>query len=344
MGAGRRHDRAPSRRPRARRGESGGAPLPRGRRSGERVVIQGARSDAASASVNRLRRGQGRRELVEEPLEWDSPLFRTAVSQFEQALGHAEVDAAAAERLRYPERAAWSASRCRMDNGDLKMFPAYRVQHSTVLGPTKGGIRYDAHVSLGECAALAMWMTWKCALLRLPYGGAKGGVRCNPRELSPTEIERLTRRLTTELLPHHRARRGHSRSGHGHERADDGLDHGHVLDAGRLRGARDRHRQADLGRRLRLPQRGDRSRRRDGGRARLPAAGLEPRRAALRRPGLRQRGRRGRARARRSRLAVLAVSDISGGDLRPGRARPRPTSTPGSPSTGRSRATRAPST
>ena len=88
----------------------------------------------------------------------------------------------------------------RMDTGDLKMFPAYRVQHSTVLGPTKGGIRYDAHVSLGECAALAAWMTWKCALLRLPYGGAKGGVRCNPRELSPTEIERLTRRLTTELL------------------------------------------------------------------------------------------------------------------------------------------------
>jgi glutamate dehydrogenase (NAD(P)+) len=69
-----------------------------------------------------------------------------------------------------------------------------------VLGPTKGGIRYDAHVSLGECAALAMWMTWKCALLRLPYGGAKGGVRCNPRELSVSEVEKLTRRLTTELL------------------------------------------------------------------------------------------------------------------------------------------------
>jgi glutamate dehydrogenase (NAD(P)+) len=70
-----------------------------------------------------------------------------------------------------------------------------------VLGPTKGGIRYDPHVSLGECAALAMWMTWKCALLRLPYGGAKGGVRCNPRELSLDEIQRLTRRYTIELLP-----------------------------------------------------------------------------------------------------------------------------------------------
>jgi glutamate dehydrogenase (NAD(P)+) len=68
-----------------------------------------------------------------------------------------------------------------------------------VLGPTKGGIRYDPHVTLGECTALAVWMTWKCALLRLPYGGAKGGVRCNPRDLSPRELERLTRRYTSEL-------------------------------------------------------------------------------------------------------------------------------------------------
>ena len=68
-----------------------------------------------------------------------------------------------------------------------------------MLGPTKGGIRYDENVSLGECAALAMWMTWKCSLLRLPYGGAKGGVRCNPRALSPAELQRLTRRYTIEL-------------------------------------------------------------------------------------------------------------------------------------------------
>jgi glutamate dehydrogenase (NAD(P)+) len=138
--------------------------------------------------------------LVQEPLEWDSPLFRTAVSQFEHALEQADVSQSVAERLRYPERATMVSVPVRMDSGDLKMFPAYRVQHSTVLGPTKGGIRYDAHVSLGECAALAMWMTWKCALLRLPYGGAKGGVRVNARTLSPTEIERLTRRMTTELL------------------------------------------------------------------------------------------------------------------------------------------------
>ena len=70
-----------------------------------------------------------------------------------------------------------------------------------MLGPTKGGVRYDEEVNLGECAALAMWMTWKCALLRLPYGGAKGGVRCNPRELSQTELARITRRFTSDLAP-----------------------------------------------------------------------------------------------------------------------------------------------
>jgi glutamate dehydrogenase (NAD(P)+) len=134
------------------------------------------------------------------PLEWDTPLFRTAVAQFEEALTHADVDAAVAERLRYPERAMMVSVPVRMDDGKWTVFPAYRVQHSSVLGPTKGGIRYDPHVSLGECAALAMWMTWKCALLRLPYGGAKGGVRCNARELSLGEAQRLTRRFTSELL------------------------------------------------------------------------------------------------------------------------------------------------
>jgi glutamate dehydrogenase (NAD(P)+) len=88
----------------------------------------------------------------------------------------------------------------RRDEGHVDVFPAYRVQHSSVLGPTKGGIRYDPHVTLGECAALSVWMTWKCALLQLPYGGAKGGVRCNPRELSLRELERLTRRYTSELM------------------------------------------------------------------------------------------------------------------------------------------------
>jgi glutamate dehydrogenase (NAD(P)+) len=124
-----------------------------------------------------------------------------AVSQFEQAVQVAKVSDEIAERLRFPERAIMVSVPVRMDDGRRVVFPGYRVQHSSILGPTKGGIRYDPEVTLGECAALAMWMTWKCALLRLPYGGAKGGVRCDPRALSTRELEGLTRRFTSELLP-----------------------------------------------------------------------------------------------------------------------------------------------
>ncbi len=139
--------------------------------------------------------------VAAEPLEWESSLWRTALAQFDHALDHAEISQTVSERLRYPERSVLVSVPILLDSGETRVFPAYRVQHSTILGPTKGGLRYDPHVSLGECAALAMWMTWKCALLRLPYGGAKGGVRCNPRELSIGEIERLTRRYTAELAP-----------------------------------------------------------------------------------------------------------------------------------------------
>jgi glutamate dehydrogenase (NAD(P)+) len=134
-------------------------------------------------------------------LEWETPLYTQAITQFEQALPHAAVEDAVAERLRYPERSLVVSVPVRLDDGRWRVFPGYRVQHSSVLGPTKGGVRYDPEVDLGECAALAMWMTWKCALLRLPYGGAKGGVRCNPRELSVNELQGLTRRFTSELLP-----------------------------------------------------------------------------------------------------------------------------------------------
>jgi glutamate dehydrogenase (NAD(P)+) len=134
-------------------------------------------------------------------LEWDTPLFNQARTQLERALAQADVPDSAANRLRFPERAVMMSLPVRLDDGSYTVLPAYRVQHSSVLGPTKGGVRYDEAVDLGECAALAMWMTWKCALLRLPYGGAKGGVRCNPRELSAGELARVTRRYTAELMP-----------------------------------------------------------------------------------------------------------------------------------------------
>jgi glutamate dehydrogenase (NAD(P)+) len=139
--------------------------------------------------------------IGELPPELDDPLFLQAVGQLDQALVHAGVDGSVAERLRYPERALAVSIPVRLDDASLGVYAGYRVQHSSVLGPTKGGVRYDKAVTLGECAALAMWMTWKCALLRLPYGGAKGGVRCEPRSFSVGELERLTRRFTTELLP-----------------------------------------------------------------------------------------------------------------------------------------------
>ena len=134
-------------------------------------------------------------------LEWDTPLYHQARTQLESALALADVPDFVATRLRHPERALILTLPVRMDDGSYASFPAYRVQHSSVLGPTKGGVRYDEAVDLGECAALAMWMTWKCALLRLPYGGAKGGVRCDPHALSLGELARVTRRFTAELAP-----------------------------------------------------------------------------------------------------------------------------------------------
>ena len=108
--------------------------------------------------------------LAHEALEWQTPLFRTALAQFDEAVPYAGIAEDTAERLRYPERSLIVSCPVRMDDGRRVVFPGYRVQHSSVLGPTKGGIRYDEEVTLGECAALAVWMTWKCALLRLPYG------------------------------------------------------------------------------------------------------------------------------------------------------------------------------
>ena len=128
------------------------------------------------------------------------PTFNMACQQFDlvaERLGMPESDR---ERLRAPKRALIVAVPVRLDNGSTKVFPGYRVQHHLTLGPTKGGIRYHPQVALGEVAALAMWMSWKCALTGLPFGGAKGGVAVDPRTLSLGELERLTRRFTQELI------------------------------------------------------------------------------------------------------------------------------------------------
>jgi glutamate dehydrogenase (NAD(P)+) len=132
---------------------------------------------------------------------YDSPTFRMACQQFDLVADFMNIPESARDRLKMPKRALSVSMPVHMDDGSTKVFMGYRVQHHLTLGPTKGGIRYHPDVTIGEVAALAMWMSWKCALVGLPYGGAKGGVTCDPRSLSSRELERLTRRYTQELIP-----------------------------------------------------------------------------------------------------------------------------------------------
>jgi glutamate dehydrogenase (NAD(P)+) len=141
--------------------------------------------------------------LTEEhmaPAEWQSPASELAIKQFDVASARLNLDPNVAARLRRPDRAMIVSVPTRMDDGRVHVFTGYRVQHNDVLGPFKGGIRYHPEVNLGEVSALAMWMTWKCSLVGLPLGGAKGGVACDPAELSRHELQSLTRRYTAEIL------------------------------------------------------------------------------------------------------------------------------------------------
>ncbi|TFG87658.1 MAG: Glu/Leu/Phe/Val dehydrogenase [Chromatiales bacterium] len=124
-----------------------------------------------------------------------------ACHQFDLVADFLEIPESARDRLKLPKRSISVAMPVRRDDGSTTVFMGYRVQHHLALGPTKGGVRFHPDVTLGEVAALAMWMSWKCALTGLPYGGAKGGVTCNPLELSIGELERVTRRYTQELIP-----------------------------------------------------------------------------------------------------------------------------------------------
>jgi glutamate dehydrogenase (NAD(P)+) len=137
---------------------------------------------------------------MNEKSEFDSELHRTAVAQLDGVASRLGLDDDIHQRLRLPRRALVVSIPVLMDSGKTEVFMGYRVHHSTVLGPTKGGIRYAPDVDLGEVSALAMLMSWKCALMGLPYGGAKGGVRCNPRAMSMREKEGLTRRYTAEII------------------------------------------------------------------------------------------------------------------------------------------------
>ncbi len=132
---------------------------------------------------------------------YDHPTFRMACHQFDLVADYWQIPDNERARLKFPKRSMTVALPIHMDDGSIKVFTGHRVQHHLTLGPTKGGLRYHPDVALGEVAALAMWMSWKCALAGLPYGGAKGGIACNPSKLSITELERLTRRYTQEMIP-----------------------------------------------------------------------------------------------------------------------------------------------
>ncbi len=125
--------------------------------------------------------------------------YHMAVQQFEAAAEKLHLSEDMREVLRQPKRELTVNFPVRLDSGRIRTFTGYRVQHNVNRGPAKGGIRYGPDVTLDEVKALAMWMTWKCAVVGIPFGGAKGGVICDPKHMSPAELERLTRRYTTEI-------------------------------------------------------------------------------------------------------------------------------------------------
>ncbi len=140
-----------------------------------------------------------RREKRRDP-EYMTPIYRMALHQFEQAADKLALDPNVRKRFTDPKRAIMVNIPIRMDDHSVEVFHGYRVHHDTTLGASKGGTRFHPDVNLGEVSALAMWMTWKCALMGLPFGGAKGGIRCDPHGLSRNELQRLTRRYTAEMI------------------------------------------------------------------------------------------------------------------------------------------------
>jgi glutamate dehydrogenase (NAD(P)+) len=132
---------------------------------------------------------------------YDHPTFQMACQQFDAAANHLQMPEGERPRLKNPKRAMIVSLPIHREDGSTQVYTGYRVQHHLTLGPTKGGLRYHPEVTLGEVAALAMWMSWKCALTGLPYGGAKGGIACDPHHMAASELERLTRRFTQEMIP-----------------------------------------------------------------------------------------------------------------------------------------------
>ena len=188
--------------------------------------------------------------------------FTIAQAQFDEAAERLGLDDAMRQFLRWPMREFKVTLPVRMDDGKFKVFHGYRVQYNCARGPTKGGLRWHPDETIDTVRALAAWMTWKTSVVDIPLGGGKGGVTCNPKELSAGEQERLARVLHARRRPHPRRHEGRARARRVHEPADHGLDDGRVRDHRRGVPPRRDHGQAPLARRLAGPRRRDRARRR----------------------------------------------------------------------------------
>jgi glutamate dehydrogenase (NAD(P)+) len=170
-----------------------------------KAMEEGAQSYLVKGHVNGEQLARSLRYAIQrveaENAEWDSPMFHLAQQQFLKAAQIMGLDDNVRQRLLFPQRTLVVTLPFRRDEyQQVETVFGYRVQHVLTMGPTKGGLRYHQDVDLGETSALAMWMTWKCALMHLPFGGAKGGVRIDPTTLSRNELQRLTRRYTSEII------------------------------------------------------------------------------------------------------------------------------------------------
>ena len=197
--------------------------------------------------------------------------WEVAQQQFDLAAERLDLDDGMRRVLREPRREFTVHFPVHMDDGSVQVFTGYRVQHNLGRGPAKGGIRYHQDVTLDEVKALAMWMTWKCAVVGIPYGGGKGGVIVDPEAAQHEGAGGADPPVLHRDRGPRRAREGHPRAGRQHQRPDHGLDDGHLLHARRLHGPGRGHRQADQPRRLGGPQRGDRPRLRLHASSRRPA-------------------------------------------------------------------------
>ena len=193
-------------------------------------------------------------------LENEKNPWLAAAARFDEAATRLKLDDGMCKVLGTPAKEITVHIPVQLDDGRLEVFTGYRVQHSIARGPAKGGIRFAPDVTLDEVRALASWMTWKCAVVNIPFGGAKGGVICDPNLLSDRRTGEAHPPLHRRDHRFHRTRARRSRARRQHQRPDHGLDHGHLFHARAPHRHRRRHRQAAGARRFARPPRSHRPR------------------------------------------------------------------------------------